>query len=274
VVLLLLALLVADRLARSLTRPVTDLASTARRLGGGDLSARTTPAGPREVRDVGLAVNQLAGRIGELLAAEREGAADLAHRLRTPLTALRLDVEALPPGERNRVLDDVDALSRGIDEVIAEARRPVREGLGADSDATAVVADRVRFWSVLAEEEGRPVTVDLADGPLPVRVAAADLAAAVDALLGNVFAHTPEGTGFGVTVRARDTGGASVVVADTGPGMPDASGALVRGHSGGGSTGLGLDIAQRTAQASGGTVELSSSPAGTTVTLGLGPVRS
>jgi signal transduction histidine kinase len=274
VVLLVLALAVADRLARSLTRPVTELASTAERLGAGDLSARATPAGPPEVHAVGLAVNRLAGRIGELLAAERETAADLAHRLRTPLTALRLDVEALPPGDRDRVLDDVDALSRGIDEVIAEARRPVREGLGAGSDATAVVADRVRFWSVLAEEERRALTVDLAEGPLPVRVAAADLAAAVDALLGNVFAHTPEGVGFRVQVARTPAGGARVVVADTGPGIPDAVGALVRGQSGGGSTGLGLDIARRTAQASGGTVELSSSTAGTTVTLELGPTLS
>ena len=45
-----------------------------------------------------MAVNRLAGRIGELLAAEREAAANLAHRLRTPLTALRLDAEALPAG--------------------------------------------------------------------------------------------------------------------------------------------------------------------------------
>jgi signal transduction histidine kinase len=271
VVLLVLALAVADRLARSLTRPVTELASTAERLGAGDLSARATPAGPPEVRAVGVAVNRLAGRIGELLAAERETAADLAHRLRTPLTALRLDVEALPPGDRDRVLDDVDALSRGIDEVIAEARRPVREGLGAGSDAVAVVAERVRFWSVLAEEEGRAVTVDLAPAPLPVRAAAPDLAAAVDALLGNVFAHTPEGTGFQVAVHPSPGAGVRVAVTDTGPGIPDAAVALVRGHSGGGSTGLGLDIARRTAQASGGSVELASSPAGTTVTLHLGP---
>jgi signal transduction histidine kinase len=270
VVLLVLALLVADRLARSLTRPVTELASTAHRLGSGDLSARATPAGPPEVRAVGLAVNQLAGRIGELLAAERETAADLAHRLRTPLTALRLDVESLPPGDRERVLDDVDALSRSVDEVIAEARRPVREGLGAGSDVTAVVADRVRFWSVLAEEEGRAVSVELVAGALAVRVAATDLAAAVDALLGNVFAHTPEGTGFRVLVRPSDGGGAEVLVADDGPGLPDATIALERGRSGGGSTGLGLDIARRTAEASGGTVRLTSSPAGTTVVLELG----
>jgi signal transduction histidine kinase len=269
-VLLLLALLVADRLARSLTRPVTELASTAQRLGSGDLSARATPAGPPEVRAVGVAVNRLAGRIGELLTAERESAADLAHRLRTPLTALRLDVDSLPPRERERLLDDVDALNRSIDEVIAEARRPVREGLGAGSDATAVVGERVRFWSVLAEEEQRAMAVELPATSVPVRVAAGDLAAAVDALLGNVFAHTPEGTGFRVAVRECGDGTAEVLVADDGPGLRDPAGALERGRSGGGSTGLGLDIARRTAEASGGTVRLASSPAGTTVALELG----
>jgi signal transduction histidine kinase len=268
-VLLLLALVVADRLARSLTRPVTDLAATAHRLGSGDLSARATPAGPAEVREVGDAVNRLAGRIGELLAAEREAAADLAHRLRTPLTALRLDVEALPAADRDRVLGDVDALTRGIDEVISEARRPVREGLGAGCDAVAVVGERVRFWSVLAEEEDRPLTVALPDESLPVRPATADLGAAVDALLGNVFAHTPDGTGLRVAVRPRDGGGAEVTVADDGPGLQAA--AVARGHSGAGSTGLGLDIARRTAEGSGGTMRVNSSPAGTTVTLELGP---
>nr|WP_275585749.1 sensor histidine kinase [Geodermatophilus sabuli] len=265
-----MALVVADRLARSLTRPVTDLATTALRLGSGDLTARVTPDGPVEVREVGTALNRLAGRIGELLTAERESAADLAHRLRTPLTALRLDAEALPAAaDRERLLDDVDALSRGVDEVISEARRTVREGLGAGCDAVAVLADRVRFWSVLAEEEQRDVGVQLAEGPLPVRVAAADLGAAVDALLGNVFAHTPEGTGFRVAVRPRDGGGAVVTVADRGPGMTDD--AVGRGHSGGGSTGLGLDIARRTAEGSGGRLRLAASATGTDVTLELGP---
>jgi signal transduction histidine kinase len=271
-VLLLLALLVADRLARSLTRPVTDLATTAHRLGSGDLSARVTPAGPAEVREVGAAVNRLAGRIGELLAAERETAADLAHRLRTPLTALRLDAESLSPGDRERMLDDVDALTRSVDEVISEARRTVREGLGVGCDAAAVVAERVRFWSVLAEEEQRTVTVGLGEQSLPVRVAAGDLGAALDALLGNVFAHTPEGTPFRVTVRPRPGGGAEVSVSDTSPGLPDA--AIERGRSGAGSTGLGLDIARRTAEASGGALRISSSAAGTTVVLALGPPGS
>jgi signal transduction histidine kinase len=270
VVLLVVALLVADRLARSLTRPVTELAETAHRLGSGDLTARAVPAGPAEVREVGAAVNRLAGRIGELLAAERETAADLAHRLRTPLTALRLDVESLPPGDRDRLLGDVDALSRSVDEVISEARRTVREGIGAGCDAAAVVADRVRFWSVLAEEEGRGLTVDVPADALPVRVAAGDLAAAVDALLGNVFTHTPDGTPLTVRVRAHPGGGAEVVVSDEGPGLDQPDAALERGRSGAGSTGLGLDIARRTAESSGGSLLVTSSEAGTAVTLQLG----
>jgi signal transduction histidine kinase len=271
VALLLLALLVADRLARSLTRPVTELAATANRLGSGDLSARVDPDGPPEVREVGVAVNRLAGRIGELLTAEREAAADLAHRLRTPLTALRLDADGLPAVHRDRIVEGVDAVGRSVDEVISEARRTVREGVGAGCDATAVVAERVRFWSVLAEDERRTVDVALPPAPLPVRVAAGDLAAAVDALLGNVFAHTPEGCGFAVRVRPRDGGGAVVAVADTGPGLAEPAVAVERGRSGGGSTGLGLDIARRTAEASGGALRLASSPAGTEVTLELGP---
>ena len=269
VVLLLLALLVADRLARSLTRPVTDLATTAHRLGSGDLTARATPEGPAEVRDVGTAVNRLAGRIGELLTAERESAADLAHRLRTPLTALRLDAESLSGPDRDRLLADVDAVSRGVDEVINEARRPVREGLGEGCDATAVVVERANFWSALAVDERRRLHIEWPEVALPVRASADDLAAAVDALIGNVFAHTPDGTGMDVDVRPRDGGGAVVTVCDDGPGLPDA--AVERGHSGGGSTGLGLDIVRRTARAAGGDLRIASSPAGTRVTVELGP---
>ena len=110
VLLVSLSLVVADRLARSITTPITRLAAAAERLAGGDLTARVDPSGPVEVREVGTAINQLAGRIGELLATERESAADLSHRLRTPITALRLDVDALPAGE------DRDRLAAAVDE--------------------------------------------------------------------------------------------------------------------------------------------------------------
>ena len=267
-----LSLVVADRLARTITRPISALADAAHRLGQGDLTTRVEPDGPDEVREVGVAINLLAGRIRELLAGEREAVADLSHRLRTPVTALRLEVEALPAGpERERLTGAVEELTREVDRLIREARRPVREGAEGWADARHVVADRVAFWTPLAEEEGRAVRLDLPEQACPVRVSPADLEAALDALLGNVVAHTPEGAGLAVRLRPHPDGGAVVVVSDQGPGFADPH-VVQRGESRAGSTGLGLDIARRTASASGGELTIGGTPGGGgEVTMRLGP---
>lgn len=269
--LLLLTVFVADRLAAGTVRPVKDLAGTALALGHGDLAARATVGGPAEVREVGHALNVLAQRIGELLVAEREAVADLSHRLRTPLTALRLDAESVAdPAERQRLLDHADALQRTVDEVIREARRPVREGVTATSDAAEVVAERAAFWAVLMEDQGRLFDVAVQPSTEAVRVIRADLGAAVDALLQNALVHTPEGTAVRVRVRPAPGRCTEVVVADAGPGYP--ASALGRGRSTVGSTGLGLDIARRTAEASGGRLVLGTNDeGGASVTLVLGP---
>lgn len=263
---------VAAQLARTITRPLTAVANVSHRLAHGSLGARAADDGPPEVRQVSAGLNLLAGRITELLAQERSTVADLSHRLRTPLTALRIDVESLADTRsRDRLIADLDAVERTVDDVIREAGRPVRDGVAVCSDATAVVADRVRFWSVLAEEQGRPVRVALPDAPVAVRVGAEDLAACVDALIGNVFAHTPEATAFQVTLWPLELGGARLCLADDGAGMP-ADAAPRRGNSGGGSTGLGLDIVARTAARAGGSVRVErSSSGGAQITVELGP---
>jgi signal transduction histidine kinase len=259
-VLLIVAMLVADRLARRTAAPVIALAETAHRLSDGELHARAPVTGFREVAAVGSALNRLAQRITELLDAEREQVADLSHRLRTPLAALRLAAEGLPASpEATRVLEQVDALERAVGDVIREARRGVRAVPAAGCDAAEVVRQRAAFWSVLAEDQKRRMDVYVPDGPCPVAVGPEDLAAAVDALLENVFAHTPEGVGMCVTVERLD-GQVCVEVADDGPGIPD--GVVHRGRSGAGSTGLGLDIARRTAESGGGELRIGRSPSG------------
>jgi signal transduction histidine kinase len=269
--LLVLSVAVADQLARSMIRPIKALAQASDRLAAGDLSARATVTGPPEVCRAGTGLNRLAVRIGELLVHERETVADLSHRLRTPLTALRIDAESLrDPAEMERLLADVSAVERTVSGIIREARTPGGAGGEAACDAVEVIAERSAFWWPLAEDQDRWMTVDLPPGPVPVRVARDDLAACADILLENVFAHTPEGASFAVRLSRRAGGGAWLVVADDGPGFGDFD-PTQRGLSRGGSTGLGLDIARRIAEASGGSLIVGRSVSGGgAVTLGLG----
>jgi signal transduction histidine kinase len=255
------AVVVADRLGRSTVAAVRALETTAEQLGGGDLEARADVHDPPEVAAVAGALHTLAERVRRLLAAEREAAADLSHRVRTPLMALRLDVEALPPSSQaDRLTDDLDALERAVDAVIRDARRSAEDRLPAAVDVVALLRERAAFWSVLAEDQGRPFEIRLPDERLVVLGQQDELSSAVDALLGNVFAHTPEGTGLALRVTT-SSAGCEIVVEDDGPGITAALG-LERGVSGGGSTGLGLDIARRTASSIGGQLAIDRSPTG------------
>lgn len=257
VVLLLAALLVARVLARSLVRPLLAVADVAHGLHDGDLSRRAEPTGPAEIAAIGTTLNGLAARIDLLLRTERETVADLSHRVRTPLTALRLNVEALnDPEEAERLAVDVDAVERSVSHVIEQARLPSRRA--STGDLAGAVRRRLEFWSVLAKEQGRDVEVSVPGVEVPVRVAQDRIEATLDALVGNVFAHTPAATPFAVRVDAGRPPGVPprLTVQDAGPGLAG-PGLVERGRSGAGSTGLGLDIARRTGEACGGSLTVS-----------------
>jgi signal transduction histidine kinase len=261
---------VADRLGVRMVRPARRLVEGARELGEGKLGARVPEEGPDELRLAAVAFNSMADQVVQLLANERELAADLSHRLRTPLTVLRLNAASLgdsPAAEQTRTA--VARLEREVDTIIRTAReaapRTAAAGPGAGCDAAEVVRERMAFWSALAEDEGRKVRTAGVDRPVRIPVARADLAAALDALLGNVFRHTPEGTAFAVDVHDSEDA-VIVLVSDAGPGIPDPEAAMARGRGSGhdGSTGLGLDIVRRLAESTGGDVRIGSSVLGGT----------
>lgn len=263
VVLIGAAVLVADRLGASLVTPIGDLANAAHRMGEGDLDVRVQPGEPEEVREVGEAFNNLAERLRQLLVDEREAVADLSHRLRTPLTSLRLQADKIAdPRDRADVLNQVDRLEQSIDQLIVATR------MGGDADVGVcvlddVVAGRAAFWKVLADEQGRELTVVSEAAGIKLGMTAESVEAVVDSLVGNVFAHTEPGTGF--AVRTGETAHRPwLEVSDEGAGFPDP--ALVgRGVSGRGSTGLGLDIVRRTAELSGGELHISAGVSGGSV---------
>ncbi|MCX4236431.1 MULTISPECIES: sensor histidine kinase [Streptomyces] len=261
---------VADRLGVRMVQPAQRLVESAHELGEGKLGARVPEEGPTELRLAAVAFNSMADQVVQLLANERELAADLSHRLRTPLTVLRLNAASLgdgPAAEQTRAA--VAQLEREVDTIIRTARdakpQTAAVGVGAGCDAAEVVRERMDFWSALAEDEGRKVRVAGVDRPVRIPVARADLVAALDALLGNVFRHTAEGTAFAVDVH---NGGDAVIVlvSDAGPGIADPQAAMARGRGSGadGSTGLGLDIVSRLAESTGGDVRIGRSVLGGT----------
>ncbi|MFJ4922088.1 sensor histidine kinase [Streptomyces sp. NPDC088725] len=261
---------VADRLGVRMVQPARGLACAAQALGEGKLGVRVPEAGPAELRSAAAAFNSMADQVVQLLTNERELAADLSHRLRTPLTVLRLNAASLgegPTADQTRAA--VAQLEREVDTIIRTAResRPQTgtAGPAAGSDVSEVVRERMDFWSALAEDEGREVRLAGVGSPVRIPVGRGEMAAALDALLGNVFRHTPEGTAFSVDVHNGDDA-VIVLVSDAGPGIADPRAALVRGNSGAkeGSTGLGLDIVRRVAESTGGDVRIGRSVLGGT----------
>ncbi len=268
-VLLATAGITAVVLARRTASPIVEVADVAHQMADGDLGVRASTSGIPEVAEVGVALNRLATRVAELLAEERRSSADLAHRLRTPLTALAVDLDAVLDDQvRARLGDDLTAMQLSVDEIIAARRRPEREGVWARCDAVEVVRARAAFWAVLAEDQHRAFEVRLPKAPQPVRLTREDLETAIDITIQNVFVHTPEGVGFSVDVvpRAGPDGadesarGTEVVVTDRGPGW--AAQGSGHGPHRPGTSGLGLQIASRTAQASGGALTRETGPDG------------
>ena len=197
----------------------------------------------------------------------------MSHRLRTPVTALRLAVDTTnDPSDRARLRELLDRLEGTVDTVVRQARRPVTttDGSPVRADLARIVTERAEFWGALAEDQRRRLTVQVEPGEVWVPADPQDITDVVDVLLDNVFAHTEPGTALAIRVRSA-AHGTTLAVEDEGPGLPE-PGRLGRGRSGGGSTGLGLDIAARVAQASGATLDLGATEGGgARVSLGWGP---
>ena len=253
---------IADRFAASLVRPVRNLSDAAHRWAGGDLSARVTPTGPPEIVESGRAFNLLAERLTDLLAAERERIADLSHRLRTPLAALRLQAEStIDPDHRSALVTDIANLEGEVTALIEDVRR-TGDQRSTIADLAAVVDQRMGFWRVVAAAQDRQLTVECPQRR-PVHAAApdSDVLTALDNLVQNVLTHTEPGTEFTVSVSDDPP---SLTVADEGNGLPSPD-VFDRGSTTGESSGLGLDIVRRIAEASGGDVRIGPGPGATIV---------
>jgi len=272
---LLTTVVVGTALARWVTGPVRDLGDAAKDLADGELDRRAPDAaGPPEVRRLAMQFNTMAARLQELVQSQRAFVADASHQLRSPLTALRLELESLVAVTNaetrdglERAVDESLRLGRLLDGLLVLARGDGQRPVPADVDAAAIARARHHAWQPVARE----VDVDLrCDTPASCRAMAVEghLEQIVDNLLANAVEATPAGGHIDVAV-ASHTEGVIVTVTDNGPGMTDTQ--LERAFDrfwrppdapAGSGTGLGLAIARQLARAGGGDVDLGHAPGG------------
>jgi two-component system, OmpR family, sensor kinase len=271
---------VALALASSLARPLKGLASTARKLGAGELSTRAAEEGPTEAREVARALNRMAEDLAGAMDSQRDFIANASHQLRTPLTGVRIRLESIAAGggrdatSAEAALVEIDRLSELVEDLLLLARARESATTGSSVDLARAARDSVERWSPRAEEKGQTVVAG-GDGSVVAWTDPEEVAHVLDNLLENAVAYCPGGTH--IEVQARNGDGRRVLsVADDGPGIPETERARVfdrffRGQTGRRSapgTGLGLAIVREIADRWGAEIDLQSDPRGTRIAIG------
>lgn len=264
------AVMVGIAIASFMAKPLRELEAAASAVGGGDLTARAPEdEGPPEVRSLAAVFNETVTKLERLLASQEEFVADASHQLRTPLTALRLRLENLardvtPSGraELEGAVAEVDRLGNLVEALLALARADIRREPAGRVDVEAVVRDRLRAWSALADERSIRL-VGVYGGVPDARTAEERVRQVLDNLLENAVEAAPTGTSVTVQTTAAPAW-VELHVLDEGPGLtPEqrerAFDRFWRNRDGEGS-GLGLAIVRRLVEHDGGAVELRSGP--------------
>jgi signal transduction histidine kinase len=285
-VVLLLGLAAGAVVAQQIARPIRRLDRAARRVSAGDLDATVAVEGSTEQRSLARAFNEMTQRVKRLLRGQQDFVADASHQLRTPLTGLRLRLEALEERSRDdgataaeleAALGEIDRLSLIVEELLVLSRAGEHE-LPAErvdlGDAAERAAER---WRHGAEEGSIELTVSRSAEAAEAWCAAHDLDRAIDSLLENALRYSLPGSA--VTI---ETGPGRVEVLDRGPGLEPGEEEAVferfrrgsAGRRGPGGTGLGLPIARELTRQWGGEVTLSAREGGgarATIRLPRGP---
>ncbi|HET8584700.1 MAG TPA: ATP-binding protein, partial [Casimicrobiaceae bacterium] len=233
----------------------------------GPLSERALPD---ELQPLAASLNGLLARLSDAIAAQRRFTADAAHELRTPLAALKLQLDlarrANDPDQRAAALDDLEAgvarASHVVEQLmtLARAEPEAMAQRRTQCDLVAIAKDAIVARAALAADKG--IDLGLArETPASVSGDPASLGILLSNLIDNALRYTPRGGRIDVSVDG-DENGATLVVADTGPGIPAEARERVfdrfyRGDDNGGpGSGLGLSIVKRIGEAHGATVGL------------------
>ncbi len=272
---LVLGLAFAWFLAGTLAQPLQRLAVAARKVEAGDLGARAEPEGSRESREVALAFNDMTERLEHVLVAQREFVANASHQLRTPLTGLRLRLEAASLKAGPELAEELDAAEREVDRLarlltalLTLAREGDRPPARQAVSVSEVLERAKERWDERAAQTGHRLALDCRHPGLAAAVSEEDLAIVVDNLVENALVYSPDG-GTVTLECSREESEVVVAVSDEGPGLDPHEEMRVferfaRGSGGQGTpgTGLGLAIVATLARRWGGSARIGNLPEG------------
>ncbi|SBV99168.1 Histidine kinase [uncultured Alphaproteobacteria bacterium] len=256
--------LAAVWVVRRMTAPLETLAAAARRMAREVDAPDLAETGPAEVKDAIAAFNHMRSEVRRLLENRTLMLAAISHDLRTPITLLRLRVEALEPSEeREKMLGSLDDMERMIAATLSFARQDAADEPRVALDLNALVEAMVEDMRDL----GRDVAYAGPDAPVCLSCRTQALKRAIGNLIDNAVNYG----GSAHVALTVEIGRVNVTVSDRGPGLPSAQleavfqpfyrGDASRSRATGGS-GLGLSITREIASAHGGTVTLANRPGG------------
>jgi signal transduction histidine kinase len=273
-----LAILASTWLFWQITRPMSKLRSAAEAVAGGDLQARVKVKSRDEVGKLGLAFNDMASELERQEGLRKQLVADVAHELRTPLSIMQGNLEAMhdgllepSPDELDGLHDEVLRLSRLVEDLrllsLVDAGTLQLEN--EPVDVTLLIESAVRRQVPAAESRGVILTCNVSQPPATVMGDEDKLQQLLANLITNAIHYTP--SGGEVSVSALSTDQVQVTVRDQGPGvdpadLPHLFERFWRGDRsrsrGGGGTGLGLSIVKQLVELHGGEVEAQLPPDG------------
>ncbi|HET7419355.1 MAG TPA: HAMP domain-containing sensor histidine kinase [Candidatus Dormibacteraeota bacterium] len=266
-VIALILLAVAGGLRR-VAAPMDNLIVAARRIESGDYSAQVPEWGSPDLRSVARAFNSMSARLKAMDEQRRSFLADVTHELRTPLSVIRGQAEAIAdgvyPADAAHLAPILDA-TQTLDRLVEDLRTLVLTDAGnlvlhrEATDVGVLVHDAVESFRSQAGSKGVALTSDIAPNLRTIEVDSARIRQVIGNLLSNAIRHTPAGGSVKVAVGSAGDQ-VTITVADTGEGipadlLPHVFDRFVKGPDSSGS-GLGLAIARDIVAAHGGQLAL------------------
>jgi len=279
---LFLLLAAAVQGLRRVAVPMDEIIDAAGKIESGDYSARIQEGGPRQLRSVARAFNSMSARLKTTDERRRDFLADVVHELRTPLSVIRAQAEAIQdgvhPADEEHIAPIIDA-TRSLEVLVEDLRALALTDTGSLAlhrepvDPAELARDVVSQFAAQAEGAGVKLTAVTPDGLPAADIDPARIRSALSNVVANALRHTPSGRTVVVAVSQvadRDV----IEVTDSGEGigpelLPHVFERFVRGPGSRGS-GLGLAIAHDIVVAHGGEITVKSAVGvGTTMRIAL-----